>query len=114
MFELTYRYTGVLLNEAYSMNIAYSLRSPNRKGIEMRDMGSFLGQLLLRSFDRAERVYNAMKCRGYAFGYIPQYNRKLTIHDIVFITAVFAFCITFRIIDVYALFTGFFGRFVLC
>jgi cobalt/nickel transport system permease protein len=31
----------------------------------MRDMGSFAGQLLLRSVDRAERVYRAMKARGY-------------------------------------------------
>jgi cobalt/nickel transport system permease protein len=28
-------------------------------------MGSFTGQLILRSFDRAERVYQAMICRGF-------------------------------------------------
>jgi cobalt/nickel transport system permease protein len=64
VFELTYRYIGVLLDEAGSMYTAYSLRA-NKKGIEMRHMGSFLGQLLIRSFDRAERVYAAMRCRGY-------------------------------------------------
>jgi cobalt/nickel transport system permease protein len=114
MFELTYRYIGVLLNEAYSMSIAYSLRSPNRKGIEMRDMGSFTGQLLLRSIDRAERVYNAMKCRGYAPGYtlgyelqnIPHYKRKLMLSDMVFFAAVSAFCITFRFVDINSLFAG--------
>jgi cobalt/nickel transport system permease protein len=31
----------------------------------MQDMGVFVGQLLLRSFDRAENIYMAMKCRGY-------------------------------------------------
>ena len=112
MFELTYRYIGVLLNEAYSMSIAYSLRSPNRKGIEMRDMGSFAGQLLIRSFDRAERVYNAMKCRGYALNYTTQNNRRLTLHDMIFFAVVSVFCITFRFIDVNALLTGFLGRFV--
>jgi cobalt/nickel transport system permease protein len=109
MFELSYRYIGVLLNEAYSMSIAYALRSPNRKGIDMRDMGSFSGQLLIRSFDRAERVYNAMKCRGYAPGYtlqnIPQGKNILTLHDMVFFAVVSVFCITFRFIDVYALLT---------
>jgi len=120
MFELTYRYIGVLLNEAYSMSIAYFLRSPNRKGIEMRDMGSFAGQLLIHSFDRAERVYNAMKCRGYALGYIPGYAlknatqnyRRLTLHDIIFFAVVSVFCITFRFFDINALLSGLIRRFV--
>ncbi|WP_461256355.1 cobalt ECF transporter T component CbiQ [Treponema sp. R80B11-R83G3] len=120
MFELTYRYIGVLLNEAYSMSIAYSLRSPNRKGIEMRDMGSFAGQLLIRSFDRAERVYNAMKCKGYNIGYTSGYAFKniqqgkniLTLHDIVFFTVVSVSCITFRIVDINMLLNGFLGRLV--
>ncbi|MHB9293637.1 cobalt/nickel transport system permease protein [Hollandina sp. SP2] len=62
---MTYRYISVLLGEAATMVTAYSLRSPAQKGIKMQDMGSFLGQLILRSFDRAERVYHAMQCRGF-------------------------------------------------
>jgi cobalt/nickel transport system permease protein len=116
MFELTYRYIGVLLNEAYTMSIAYSLRSPNRKGIEMRDMGSFAGQLLIRSFDRAERVYNAMKCRGFASGYtlqnIPQKKKTLVLQDIIFLFIVCLLCATFRFIDTNTLLTGFLERFV--
>jgi len=66
LIELTYRYIGVLLEESASMQTAYLLRSgANVKRLEMRHLGSFLGQLTLRSFDRAERVYAAMKCRGY-------------------------------------------------
>jgi len=114
LFELTYRYIGVLLNEAFSMNIAYLLRSPNRKGIEMRDMGVFSGQLLIRSFDRAERLYNAMKCRGYTSDYtlqnIPQKKKPLVLQDFIFLFIVCLLCATFRIVDVYALLTGFLGR----
>jgi cobalt/nickel transport system permease protein len=62
---MTYRYISTLISEAASMFTAYMLRAPGQKGIKMKDMGSFLGQLLLRSFDRAERVYQAMKCRGF-------------------------------------------------
>lgn len=62
---LTYRYISVLLHEVSSMNTAYHLRAPDEKYIRMQDMGMFLGQLLLRSVDRAERIYHAMKCRGY-------------------------------------------------
>ena len=64
-FVLTYRYLAALISEALTMFTAYSLRAPRQKGIKMKDMGSFLGQLILRSFDRAERVYQAMKCRGF-------------------------------------------------
>ena len=65
---LTYRYLGALLTEAGAVYLAYSLRSPLAKGVAWQDMGSLAGNLLLRSFDRAERVYQAMLCRGYARG----------------------------------------------
>jgi cobalt/nickel transport system permease protein len=63
---MTWRYTGVLLDEAENMVRAYRLRAPASRGVKMGDMGSFAGQLLLRSFDRAGRVYGAMKCRGFS------------------------------------------------
>lgn len=62
---LSVRYLSLLAGEADRMGRAYHLRSVKAKGIRMRDMGSFAGQLLLRSFDRAERVYQAMKLRGF-------------------------------------------------
>ena len=67
LFEMIYRYIGVLLEEASSMYTAYMLRSTEYKGLQMRHMGSFVGQMLIRSFDRADRVFAAMKCRGYPF-----------------------------------------------
>jgi cobalt/nickel transport system permease protein len=112
MFEMTYRYIGVLLNEAYSMNIAYSLRSSNSRGIEMKDMGGFAGQLLIRSFDRADRVYNAMKCRGYALQTITKNPRKLTAGDVGFLAVVSTLCVTLRVIDINALFAGILERFL--
>jgi cobalt/nickel transport system permease protein len=62
---MTYRYIGLLLREAALMTTAYLLRAPRQRGIRMKDMGSFLGQLILRSTGRAERIYQAMKCRGF-------------------------------------------------
>ena len=109
MFEMTYRYIGVLFEEAYSMYIAYSLRSVHGKGISFRDMGSFVGQLLLRSFDRAERVYNAMKCRGGALRALPPGNRELGSKDLVFFTVTCLMCIALRVINVNALFAKIFG-----
>lgn len=62
---MTYRYIFLLLEETSNMTRAYHLRAPGEKGIRMKDMGSFLGQLILRCFDRSERVYAAMECRGF-------------------------------------------------
>lgn len=62
---LTYRYVSVLLSEANRMMQAYSLRAPRQKGIHFKTWGSFVGQLLLRSMDRAAVVYESMTLRGY-------------------------------------------------
>ena len=100
IFEMTYRYIGALLLEVSSMYTAYMLRSNRKKGLEMRHMGSFVGQLLLRSFDRAERVYNAMKCRGYTLYNSYHKRKQLTGNDLLFLSVVCGFCLLFRFIDI--------------
>jgi cobalt/nickel transport system permease protein len=62
---LTYRYVGVMTGELAVMTNAYRLRAPGQKGIHISAWGSFLGQLLLRSMDRAQELYNSMLLRGY-------------------------------------------------
>lgn len=60
-----YRYLFVLLEEATRMYRAYYLRASGRQGVRFPAWGSLAGQLLLRTFDRAQRIYQAMLCRGY-------------------------------------------------
>ena len=62
---LTYRYVGVMTEELAVMTDAYHLRAPGQKGIHISAWGSFLGQLLLRSMDRAEDLYESMQLRGF-------------------------------------------------
>ena len=62
---LVYRYIGVIMGEASVMAQAYSLRAPGQKGIHISAWGSFLGQLLLRSIDRAGELYHSMVLRGF-------------------------------------------------
>ena len=62
---LTYRYIGVMIQEVTVMSQAYALRAPGQKGIHISAWGSFLGQLLLRSMDRAEELYGSMRLRGF-------------------------------------------------
>jgi cobalt/nickel transport system permease protein len=65
-----YRYIFVLADEAARLVRARSLRSFESKGMGFKPFVSMLGQLLLRTLDRAQRVHLAMRCRGFE-GHIP-------------------------------------------
>lgn len=60
-----YRYLFVLVDEAARMVRARALRSFRRQGTGMRVFGHLVGQLLLRTVDRAQRIHLAMLCRGF-------------------------------------------------
>lgn len=77
---LTYRYVGVMTREVGVMTDAYHLRAPRQRGIHISAWGSFLGQLLLRSMDRAEALYAAMRLRGFdgAFHYAQARRPRLS------------------------------------
>lgn len=62
---LVYRYIIVLLKETERMTDAYMLRAPKQKGLHYKVWGTMIGQLLLRSMDRAQTVYDSMTLRGY-------------------------------------------------
>lgn len=62
---MTYRYIYLLLEEAALMSRAYLLRSVDDKAIQMKDMGSFVGHLLINSMKQSQAVYHCMECRGF-------------------------------------------------
>jgi len=101
VFETTFRYITVLLEEVYSMTIAYKLRSGNRKALEMKHMGTFTGQIILRGFDRAERVHLAMRCRGYSLSNVHSAKQRFEKKDAVMIAAVCIPAILLRFIDLF-------------
>lgn len=104
LFEMVYRYIGALLDEASTMYTAYMLRSTEHRGLQMKHMGSFVGQLLIRSYDRAERIYAAMKCRGYGDRTIQKKNRPLCLSDYGYLGLACLPFILLRFINVTALF----------
>lgn len=97
---MTYRYIGILLNEVSTMYYGYRLRAPKEKGIKLKDMAPFLGQLILRSFDRAERIYNAMKCRGFSGDMPIAMKRKLSQKSFIYIITVSGILLLLRFINV--------------
>ncbi len=76
-----YRYLFVLVDEVYRLLRARDARSAGLPGQKhggsllwrARVTGSMAGQLFLRSYERSERIYNAMVSRGYS-GHIRTLN----------------------------------------
>ena len=103
---LTYRYIVLLLQEGNRISTAYALRAPGEKGIHFRAWGSLLGQLLLRSVDRAQLVYESMMLRGYGWRDDPAPTRqpqKGSAVGTVFFVATLMYCILFRVIPIFEL-----------
>jgi len=60
-----YRYIFVLTDEAVRTARARQLRSFGKRGLELRQFGTLVGHLLLRTWERAERIHMAMLARGF-------------------------------------------------
>ncbi len=60
-----YRYLFVVADEGGKMMRGVELRLDVKRTLRFRVYGSLVGNLLLRSIDRAERVYRAMVSRGF-------------------------------------------------
>jgi len=60
-----YRYIFVLTEESGRASRARELRSCGKKGQGIRSFGSLVGHLLLRTWQRAERIHMAMLARGF-------------------------------------------------
>lgn len=98
---LTYRYITVLLDEVNRMTQSYSLRAPRQKGIHFKVWGSLTGQLLLRSMDRANVVYESMTLRGYSGDFA--YMREKTVlrkQDLCYLVFWLSVMVVFRKIPV--------------
>lgn len=97
---LSYRYISVILNETINMYTAYSLRSGNAKGVKIGHMGTFLGQILLKSFNRAEEIYMAMKCRGFDGIYPVTCEKHMKLKDYIYVVFTCSIIIFIRVINI--------------
>lgn len=69
LFGLTYRYLFVSIHETQSVLIGKEARTYVHKKTfnlqSLKDLGHILSALFIRTFERSERVYLAMKARGF-------------------------------------------------
>lgn len=91
-----FRYIFVLADEAGRMFRAWSLRSSGAKAMDRETFVSFVGQLLLRALDRAERVYLAMCSRGFDGKIRMMRAMKTGAPEVVFVTGWIVFFILSR------------------
>jgi cobalt/nickel transport system permease protein len=74
IISFAYRYLFVLADEALRLNQARLARAAEVEGQKAggsigwraRVLGGMVGSLFIRSYERSERIYNAMVARGYA------------------------------------------------
>lgn len=67
LFFFTLRYIHVIYNEYIRLSNSMKIRSfkPKTNFHTYRTFAYMIGMLLIRSLDRAQRVHNAMRCRGF-------------------------------------------------
>lgn len=84
-----YRYLFVLTEEVLRMRQGRDCRRlrPAPMVAELKLLGSMLGTLLVRSFERAERMYQAMLARGYSGEFRILSPRKFGWRDLAFLAA---------------------------
>lgn len=85
MVLLSYRYLNVFRHEARRMSTGMQVRG-FRKRFDLatiQAMANFLGMLFIRSFERTERVFDAMRARGYKGRFPDQAELRLRPIDLV-------------------------------
>jgi cobalt/nickel transport system permease protein len=100
---MLYRYIFVLIEEAIRMLRAYALRATSDKKVRYHIFKQILGNLLLRTIDRAQRIHLAMLSRAFT-GEIRIVQRYTFARTEFFYTVGLVLLFTFiRFIDISAL-----------
>lgn len=107
--SLTYRYIHVLGEEAVHVLTAYKLRSPTSRGISPAQFGPLCGGLFLRSTQHAEKIYAAMRCRGFNGVFPSSSKRHITVADCGYILFSISFFVSARLFNI----TEAIGKFLL-
>jgi len=95
-----YRYLFVLMEEAARMVRARRLRTFDGKDGGLRAYGPLVGHLLLRTINRAQRIHNAMVCRGFDGDIRVLRERGFSFSDFMFIVIWCSLFALFRFVNI--------------
>lgn len=88
MLSFMFRYLFVLAGEALRMSRAYQSRCPRKQTLkDAGNVGKLVGALMLRTYNRAERIYFAMLSRGFEGEFKTISVQKMNFADIILLTA---------------------------
>ncbi|MGQ3686398.1 MAG: cobalt ECF transporter T component CbiQ [Candidatus Loosdrechtia sp.] len=105
LLAFIYRYIFLLLDEVSTIRVAQKSRLGHTSWQKtIRSYGMLGGMLLIRAFERAERIHEAMRVRGYEGGniltmHLPSWGRReyCLITGLVFIIPLFVYTGNIRI-----------------
>lgn len=85
MVLLSNRYLHVFRHEARRMSSGMQVRGFRKRTdlITLRAVGNFIGMLFVRSFERTERVFDAMRARGYRGRFPEPAELRLRFRDLL-------------------------------
>ena len=92
-----YRYVFVLTEEGGQASRARELRSFGKKGRGISSYASLLGHLLLRTWQRAERIHMAMLARGFTGVFHTREQYRFGTTELLYLMAWSALFITLRL-----------------
>ncbi len=92
LFLFTYRYIHVIFQEYHRLINAMKIRGfiPQTNLHTYRSYAYLVGMLLVKSYDRAERVHKAMLCRGFSGKYFTLSRFSIKIGDIFYLSFMLA------------------------
>lgn len=97
---LTYRYIHILMDEVGRVLRSYYMRAPRHRGVHHTAWSSLVGTLFLRTYDRSQRVYQAMNLRGFSGEYYTGNTDKISKKDMIYFLGWSAFFILGRMINI--------------
>lgn len=95
-----YRYIFVLAEEGQRSAMARQLRSFGKKGLGLASYSSLVGHLLLRTWQRAERIHMAMIARGFTGMFHARQETRFGWTEIGFVVGWSALFLLFRLQNV--------------
>lgn len=98
---LTYRYIFLLLDDLKKMKKALASRSFNArwKLRAFKVYGELISTMLVKSIDRSDEIYKAMKARGYAGQLSFEQPRAIELHDIRKAVAFLVIIVTIIVVE---------------
>ena len=100
ILSFMYRYIFLIEDEAMKMWQAMkSRRAGGSRWLHLKAIANMIGVLFIRSYERGERVYLSMCCRGFDGTFKRTHNFELRRNDLAFLFNIFFALVSIKLLD---------------